>query len=253
MDTWQILPGHTAKGERKQGNNNVQLYGEARVQRTGTLLTEESGVDSQPRITRHVGKFGATSEVPSPQFKKETLCKMDGSVFLQLRRSTKNAGAWTTWIYFSQFWGRKSAIRVSPRSGSGENSLPGLQTATFSSYKDINPIVEGLRSWSYLNLITSQRPPSSSHPTAGWDSKIWFGGHTNMQSTTGKPRDVTSAYSFFIIPKEKENEVSKTIDGNPQERPECSYLKSYEQNLEDWTHFKHCLKNGHRKAWQKRH
>lgn len=48
-----------------------------------------------------------------------------------------------------------------------------------------------------------------------------------MQSKTGRPREVASAHSFFTIPKEKEDEASKTGDDNPQECPECFYLKSY--------------------------
>ena len=69
-----------------------------------------------------------------------------------------------------------------------------------------------------------------------------------MQSKTGRPREVASAHSFFTTPKEKEDEASKTGDDNPQECPECFYLRSYEQKLEGWTHFKHCLENGQRMA-----
>ena len=58
--------------------------------------------------------------------------------------------------------------------GSGESSLPGLQTATFllcphmvegerarslvSSYKDTSPFMRALHSRAHLNLITFQRP-----------------------------------------------------------------------------------------------
>lgn len=94
---WQRTLDKSCLGKpprRKHENKNEQLYGEAQVKRKGTLLTRESGVDSQPRITSHVRKSAATSEAPWPQLKKETLCKMDRSVFVQFKpRSTKTAQA----------------------------------------------------------------------------------------------------------------------------------------------------------------
>lgn len=77
----------------------------------------EFGRDSQPRITKHVAKFGASNKVAWPQLKKE-MCEVNGNVLAQVALPKT---PWTVGLEL-QFWGWKSMIRVSPCSSSGENS-----------------------------------------------------------------------------------------------------------------------------------
>lgn len=53
---------------------------------------------------------------------------------------------------------RKSKIRVPARLGSGETSLPGLQTATFWLCPHVSPPSWAPPSRAHLNVITSPRP-----------------------------------------------------------------------------------------------